>query len=155
MPDRTETLWRQLRGVRAQERTRFLFFAALATLISLAQTIGLAGSEALFLAHFGASLLPITFIAAALVTVFGSMLYAARVGVVRNDRLFVQMLSGAAIVLGGAGVAVQAGASWMLPVLFCSFYLTQAVFVNHLWTFTGDYFDTVASKRLIPLLTIL
>ena len=34
MPDRTETLWRQLRGVRAQERKRFRFFASLATLIS-------------------------------------------------------------------------------------------------------------------------
>ena len=42
----------------------------------------------------------------------------------------------------------------MLPVLFCFYYLTQAVFVNHLWTFTGDFFDIVQSKRLIPLFTI-
>jgi len=154
MPARNEVFWRHLPGVRTRERTRFLFFAGLATLVSLAQTMGLAGSEALFLGHYGAAKLPQTFIAAAVVTVFGSMMYAARVGVVRNDGLFVQMLAGAAIALAAAAAAVEAGHFFVLPALFCFFYLTQAVFVNHLWTFTGDYFDTVSSKRLIPLFTI-
>jgi HEAT repeat protein len=140
--------------VRTGERSRFLFFAGLATLVSLAQTLGLAGSEALFLAHYGAARLPQTFIAAAFVTVLGSMMYAARVGLVRNDRLFVQMLVGAAIALTAAAAALEAGHVFVLPALFCFFYLTQAIFVNHLWTFTGDYFDTVASKRLVPLFTI-
>jgi HEAT repeat protein len=154
MTARSELFWRQLPGVRTRERSRFLFFAGLATLISLAQTLGLAGSEALFLGHYGAAKLPQTFIAAALVAVLGSMMYAVRVGVVRNDRLFVQMLSGAAIALAVAAAAVRAGHLFPLPALFCFFYLTQAVFVNHLWTFTGDYFDTVSSKRLIPLFMI-
>ena len=154
MTAQTEVFWRQLPGVRMRERSRFLFFAGLATLISLAQTLGLAGSEALFLGHYGADELPQTFIAAAVVTVLGSMMYAARVGVVRNDGLFVQMLAGAAIALAAAAAAVGAGHLFVLPALFCFFYLTQAVFVNHLWTFTGDYFDTVSSKRLIPLFTI-
>lgn len=154
MPAQTEVLWRQLPGVRTRERSRFLFFAGLATLISLAQTLGLAGTEALFLGHYGAAKLPQTFIAAAVATVLGSMVYAARVGVVRNDGLFVQMLAGAAIALAAAAAAVEAGHLFVLPALFCFFYLTQAVFVNHLWTFTGDYFDTVSSKRLIPLFTI-
>jgi HEAT repeat protein len=154
MTAQTEVFWRQLPGVRTRERSRFLFFAGLATLISLAQTLGLAGSEALFLGHYGAAKLPQTFIAAAVVTVLGSMIYAARVGVVRNDGLFVQMLAGAAIALAAAAAAIEAGHLFVLPALFCFFYLTQAVFVNHLWTFTGDYFDTVSSKRLIPLFTI-
>jgi len=154
MPDRTEALWRKLPGVRTTERSRFIFFAGVATLISLAQTLGLAGTEALFLARYGAEMLPVTFIAAALVTVFGSMVYASRVGVERNDDLFVQMLLGGAIALGAATFALASGRDTVLPALFCFFYLTQAVFVNHLWTFTGDYFDTVASKRLIPLFTV-
>ena len=110
MPAQTEVLWRQLPGVRMQERPRFLFFAGLATLISLAQTMGLVGSEALFLAHYGAAKLPQTFVAAALVTVFGSMIYAARVGVARNDSLFVQMLAGASVALGS--MASHAGCRW-------------------------------------------
>ncbi|MFQ5417444.1 MAG: HEAT repeat domain-containing protein, partial [Myxococcota bacterium] len=154
MPDRTESLWRLLPGVRTQERPRFLFFAGLATLISLAQTLGLAGTEALFLARYGAALLPITFIAAALFTVLGSMVYAARVGTERNDGLFVRMLLLAAAALAGSAAALQYGFDPVLPILFCLFYLTQALFVNHLWTFSGDFFDTVASKRLVPLFTI-
>jgi HEAT repeat protein len=154
MATRAEVFWRQLPGVRTQERSRFLFFAGLATLISLAQTLGLTGAESLFLAHFGAANLPLTFVAAALFTVLGSMVYAARVGVQRNDGLFVQMLAIAAVALAASAVAIGLGELIILPGLFCFFYLTQAVFVNHLWTFTGDYFDTVASKRLIPLFTI-
>jgi bilin biosynthesis protein len=154
MPDQTEAFWRQLPGVRSRERTRFLFFAGLATLISFAQTLGLASSEALFLAHFGAKWLPVAFIAAAVTTVLGSMMYAVRVGVERNDRLFVAMLAGSAVLIGAAAVAVGTGANFVLPGLFCFYYLSQAVFLNHLWTFTGDFFDTVQSKRLIPLFTI-
>jgi HEAT repeat protein len=154
MPAQTEVFWRQLPGVRSRERTRFLFFASLATLISLAQTLGLAGSEALFLAHFGARWLPLAFIGAAILTVFGSMLYAVRVGTERNDKLFAVMLAGSAVALGISSLAVGAGWTFMLPALFCFYYLSQAVFVNHLWTFTGDFFDTVQSKRLIPLFTI-
>jgi HEAT repeat protein/ATP/ADP translocase len=154
MSDQTEAFWRQLPGVRTLERSRFLFFAGLATIISLAQTLGLTGAEALFLAHYGAAGLPRTFVAAALVTVLGSMVYAARVGVVRNDGLFTRMLGGAAIILVAATAAIATGHLIVLPGLLCFFYLTQAVFVNHLWTFTGDYFDTVASKRLIPLFPI-
>ena len=154
MPAQTEVFWRQLPGVRSQERKRFLFFAGLATLISFAQTLGLASSEALFLAHFGAKWLPVAFIGAALTTVLGSMMYAVRVGAVRNDGLFVSMLVGSALLIGVAAIAVGAGHHVVLPGLFCFYYLSQAVFVNHLWTFTGDFFDTVQSKRLIPLFTI-
>jgi len=154
MPAQTEVFWRQLPGVRSRERRRFLFFAGLATLISLAQTIGLASTEALFLARFGARWLPVAFIGAAITTVLGSMIYAVRVGAVRNDGLFVAMLAGSAVLIGGSAVAVGVGHDIVLPGLFCFYYLSQAVFVNHLWTFTGDFFDTVQSKRLIPLFTI-
>ena len=45
----TNLFWRLFPDVRQQERPRFLFFAGLAALVSLAQTLGLTGSEALFL----------------------------------------------------------------------------------------------------------
>jgi HEAT repeat protein len=154
MPAQTEVFWRQLPGVRSRERKRFLFFAGLATLISIAQTLGLASSEALFLVQFGAEWLPVAFIGAALTTVLGSMMYAVRVGAQKNDWLFVVMLAGSAVVIGVTAIAVGAGHYFVVPGLFCFYYLSQAVFVNHLWTFTGDFFDTVQSKRLIPLFTI-
>lgn len=149
-----ELFWRLFPDVRPQERPRFLFFAALATLVSLAQTLGLAGAEALFMSKLRASLLPYAFIGASIATVLGSVLYAARVGSARNDSLFVQMLTGAGAALAVASALVQGGPGWIPGFLFCFWFVTQAIFVSHLWTFTADYFDASASKRLIPLLTI-
>jgi len=154
MRARAELFWRLLPDVRIGERSRFLFFAGLFTLISLAQTVGLAGSEALLLGTLGARALPRTFLFASLVTVAGSIGYAVLVGRLRNDDLFMGMLIGAAMLLGAGAIFAGAGSSGALLALVCLFYLTQAVFLNHFWTFSGDYFDTLASKRLVPLFTI-
>jgi len=154
MARRGEFFWRLLRDVRPGERSRFLFFSGLLALISLAQTLGLAGSEALFLAEFGAAGLAPAFIAASIATVFLSMVYAVCVGATRNDVLFVGMLiaTGSMLVLAALGVA--AGDIWIVPVLFCIWYSAEAIFTNHFWTFSGDYFGTLSSKRLVPLFTI-
>ena len=59
------TLARKLRllpAVRPAERDRFGFFFLLAAILSVAQTLGLAGTEALFLKRLGADHLPIAFI---------------------------------------------------------------------------------------------
>jgi ATP/ADP translocase len=156
MGGKGEIVWRLLPAVRPAERSRVVFFTALLTLISAAQTLGLAGSEALLLAEIGAGRLPEIFIAASLVTVLGSVVYAARVGHSRNDRLLARMLVGAAVALAAGGAAAGAGVAvaLVLPGLFCLFYLTQAVFLNHFWTFSGDYFDTLASKRLFPVFVV-
>ncbi|MFI5217727.1 MAG: HEAT repeat domain-containing protein, partial [Candidatus Limnocylindria bacterium] len=154
MRARAELFWRLLPDVRSGERTRFLFFAGLFTLIGFAQTVGLAGSEALLLGELGAAALPATFIFASLATVAGSIGYAALVGRLRNDHLFIGMLLLSAALLGAGAALAGAGVVPALIGLVCLFYLTQAVFLNHFWTFSGDYFDTLASKRLVPLFTI-
>lgn len=149
----TDLFWRPL-DVRIQERSRFLFFVGLATVISLAQTLGLTGAEALFMAQLGAEYLPATITGGSIATVLSSMVYAARVGNARNDSLFIQMLIGAGCILAAATAGLAAGLPWVSTFLICFFFVTQAIFVSHLWTFTADYFDTVASKRLLPLFTI-
>ena len=148
------SLWSLLPGVRPRERGRFLFFAALSALLSLALTVGLVGAEALFLARVGVALLPHTFVAAALTTVGGTLLYALWVGRTRNDSYFIVILliTAALLALGTLGVWLRLTA--VLPALFCLYFLAQAVFLNHFWTFTWDYFDTPATKRLFPLLAI-
>jgi HEAT repeat protein len=150
----TNLFWRLFPDVRLQERSRFLFFAGLAALVSLAQTLGLTGAEALFLAEVGIEYLPITIICGSISTVLGFVMYAMRVGEVRNDGFFAQMLVGAAIVLTAAATGIWLQVPGVSIFLICFFFVTQAIFVNHLWTFTADYFDTVSSKRLVPLLTI-
>jgi hypothetical protein len=123
-------------------------------LLSAAQTMGLTGSEALLLARLGPARLPEAFVAAALVTVVGSLLYASKVGVLRNDRLFIGMLIGSAAVLAAAAPGALTGQPIVLIGLCCAFYLTEAVFINHFWTFSGDFFDTLTSKRLFPVFTV-
>jgi CRP-like cAMP-binding protein len=150
----TNLFWRWFPDVRLQERPRFLFFLGLAALISLAQTLGLTGAEALFLADAGIEYLPITIIGGSISTVIGFVLYATRVGEVRNDGFFVQLLIGAAIALAAATTGIWLEIPGVSIFLLCFFFVTQAIFVNHLWTFATDYFDTVASKRIVPLLTI-
>ena len=71
--------WRLLPAVRPRERGRFLFFASLSALIVLAQTLGLTGSEALFLAEVGPKSLPTAFILASLLAVAGRTGEAAHV----------------------------------------------------------------------------
>ena len=147
-------LWRLFPDVRFPERSRFLFFAGLAALVSLAQTLGLTGAEALFLVEVGIEYLPITIIGGSTSTVLGFVLYAMRVGDIRNDGFFVQMLVGAAIALTAATIGIWLQVPGVSIFLICFFFVTQAIFINHLWTFTADYFDTVSSKRLVPLFTI-
>ena len=148
------SLWRLLPGVRRGERGRFLFFAALVALLNMALTVGLVGVEALFLARVGIALLPHTFVIAALTTVLGTLVYAIWVGRARNDSYFIVILLIAAGLIAVGTVGAGLGWTWILPALFCLYFLGQAVIVNHFWTFTWDYFDTPASKRLFPLLAI-
>jgi HEAT repeat protein len=147
-------LWRLLPGVFPPERPRFLFFLSLSGLIVFSQTIGLATAEALFLARVGVVHLPLAFVLASAVTVAGSLAYAWVVGRRRNDLLFIQILLFSGGGLAVLGLAVRYRLPWAPAALICAFYLTNAVFLNHFWTFAGDYFDILANKRLFPLFQI-
>jgi HEAT repeat protein len=143
--------WRIFPDVRRHERERFLFFAALSTLITAAQTVGLAGSDALFLSNFGPEALPWAFILASVVSVAGALGYAFLVGRVRNDSLYIGVLAGTAVLLLLGVHWMAPSKNWLLVGFFCAFYLTQSVFLTiHFWTFAADYFDTLSSKRVFP-----
>ncbi|MEB2344305.1 MAG: cyclic nucleotide-binding domain-containing protein [Deltaproteobacteria bacterium] len=149
-----EAPWRLVPAVRRAERERFAWFAAFGGLLTLAQTMGLAGAEALFLARLGAARLPATFVLASAVTVGASLLYALRVGRARNDRVLAELAFAAALGVGGAAAALWLGQEAALPALLCVYFAAQAVLTSHYWTFAGDCFDTLAAKRLVPLLTV-
>jgi HEAT repeat protein len=154
-PQRDGIIWRLFPDVRRRERERFVFFALLSGLITLAQTIGLAGSDALFLSGPGPQALPATFILASAVSVTGSLAYALVVGRVRNDKLYALLLVGsAAVLLAGVPFALI-GARWVLYGFFVAAYATQGVLLYlHYWTFATDYFDTLSSKRVFPYLVV-
>jgi HEAT repeat protein len=146
-----EALFRLFPAVRPAERGRFLLFFGLLALVTLAQTVGLVGAETIFLARLGSRALPPAFVAAACATVLASLAYAVAVGRARNDALFSLLLAGAGVLLAGGAFASALRLGFAPPLLFAAFFVTQAVFMNHYWTFAGDFFDTLASKRLFPL----
>lgn len=147
--------WRLMPSVRAPEQDRFLFFFQLSAFLTLAQTLGLAGSEALFLERVGPSALPLAFVLAPIATVLGCLGYAAIVGRIRNDVLFCGLLASASVALAAAALLVYINVPGILYVVFCAAYLAQAVLISlHFWTFAADFFDTLQSKRLYPYLAV-
>jgi CRP-like cAMP-binding protein/HEAT repeat protein len=64
------------------------------------------------------------------------------------------MLLVAATLLAVVGTAAAWGSPWAFAVLICLFWLYRAVFLVHYWTFAGDHFDTLSSKRLFPLFAV-
>ncbi len=145
---------RLLPALRRGERRRAAFFVTLLGLVSLAQTLGLAGSEALFLARVGIEFLPGALVFAAGVTVLGSLAYAAVVGRARNDRLFIVLLLAVALALAALTALSLQGLDAAPWLLFAVYWIGQAIFLNHFWTFAADYFDTLSSKRLFPLFVV-
>lgn len=146
-----------LTSVRRQEQNRFLFFFSLAALLSMGQTLGLVGSESLLLATLGANVLPQVYILASLITVLSSLAYATGVDSSRNDNYFVRILLTLSSCIGIVGLL-----AWLFPAfqsqawvtLICLYYANLAICTNHFWTFTGDFFDTISSKRLFPLFAV-
>ncbi|MFN8608275.1 MAG: cyclic nucleotide-binding domain-containing protein [Vulcanimicrobiota bacterium] len=140
--------------VRAPEMARFGFFLTLSLLLNLAQTVGLVLTESLLLAHHGPAALPLSFLIAAVTTVVGSLLYALGVHRAKNDRYFIRLLAGLSLLV----LLAWSGLSRQIPGLYFAlvslFYLSQCILTNHYWTFTGDFFDTLASKRLFPLFVV-
>jgi HEAT repeat protein len=76
------------------------------------------------------------------------------VGRARNGRVLVELLAIAAVAVAASAVALQLDVASAPTALFCLFFATQAVLVSHYWTLAGDFFDTLASKRLVPLFTV-
>ncbi len=144
--------WRLLSDVRPNERGRFGLFALATLLFNLAQTMGLAGSEGLLLSSEGAGALPIALIVAAAVATLASAIYAGLVGQVRNDRVAIGVFGlSATIVLASIPLLDRSITRY---ALFAAFFAIQAVGLIHLRTFAIDYFDTLASKRVFPLLAM-
>ncbi|MFQ5697260.1 MAG: HEAT repeat domain-containing protein [Myxococcota bacterium] len=148
----TGPTWRWWAEVRPAERERVAFFALLLGLVTLAETLGLTAAEALFLSRVGAAELPLAFLLAAPATVIGTLAYALRVDRSRNDRLFLGLLVGGAAILVLASVAVRTAGAWIFPGILCFYFVSFAILMNHYWTFASDFFDTLAAKRLVPLL---
>jgi AAA family ATP:ADP antiporter len=123
-------------------------------LLAAAEAVGLAAADSLFLARVGIAGLPLAFVGAAGAALLASLVYAALVDVHRNDVLFVALLLAGAAALGGVGAAAGLGLAWAWPALLCLFHANRTVLLTHYWTFVGDHFDALSSKRIFGLLAV-
>ncbi len=140
--------------VRATELGRFRFFFALSGLLLVGQTVGSTAAESLLLTRLGVQALPMTMTVASLVTMVGAGLYSRWVGRLRHEQTFLVLLALSALFLGGALVFVRADVNAVYVALFCFNWLSFTLFISHFYTMAGDYFDTLAMKRLLPLFVV-
>ncbi|MBQ7568689.1 hypothetical protein IJT17_07795, partial [bacterium] len=142
-----------LQNVRPHERVRFFTFCSVYGLLSFALTLGMAGSEALFIAKLGMETLPMALVAASLLTVGGSVVYTFMVGRWRNDTLFCLLLAALTALLLALSPFL-ASQHQAIYAVFCIYYLSNAVLTNHFWNWADEYFDATSAKRLFPLFAI-
>ena len=140
--------------VRAVERQRFTAFFFLAALLLAGQAVGGTAAESLLLSRLGVQALPVAMVAASLTTIAGSALYSRWVGRRRHEVSFLLMLTLGMSFLSLTIPLVQARIEAVYIALFCFNWLTFTLYYNHFFTLVGDYFDTLAMKRLVPLFVV-
>ncbi len=110
--------------------------------------------QAAFLQRVGVQYLPWVFISSAACSVLSLFIYSAFADRVSNTHLLIAILavSGAGIVLGLAGLAFGwVGPAYLLLYLVLNAPLMDAYNV-HWATYVNSFYDTQASKRIVPLL---
>lgn len=140
--------------VRAIERQRFGAFFALAALLLAGQAVGGTTAESLLLSRLGVQALPTAMVAASITTILGSTLYSRWVGRRRHETSFLVMLAFGISFLGLSIPLVQARFNPIYIALFCFNWLSFTLYYSHFFTLVGDYFDTLAMKRLLPFFVV-
>jgi HEAT repeat protein len=140
--------------VRSVERQRFASSFTLAALLLAGQAVGGTTAESLLLSRLGVQALPTAMVAASLTTIVGASLYSRWVGRRRNEVSFLIMLALGMTFLGLSIPLVQARSEPVYVALFCFNWLTFTLYYSHFFTLVGDYFDTLAMKRLLPLFVV-
>jgi MFS family permease len=138
-----------------EESSKLLAFITLAALLQAGLAIGIASSDALFLAYLGAEKLPLVYIFLPLVTLSYAPLYSVLLSRLGIDRLFVITL--VFLGLGGVGFGYAFNLlveppAWLL--FACKFYtgLWFIALYTLFWNFADDYFAILDGKRLFGII---
>ena len=142
----------RLLNIREGEGRRTALIYLLYSLSVLGYVWGAPASRALFIEQVGLDSYSFLFVADAVFTLAITLVYTAFVDRVGNARLLaaVCVTTSAALLL--AGLLLVSGPT----VAFYLFYLisqaVRVVFTVQVWSYTADFYDTRAAKRLFPLL---
>ncbi|RPH74765.1 hypothetical protein EHM76_02965, partial [bacterium] len=144
----------RLFNIRQHEWPRLLMLYGMLFIFYAGMTWGETISEASFLRQVGVKYLSLVFFAHALVSIISTSIYAAFVDRIRNDRLLI-VVSCASVVAIGLGVALlemeRFGAAYL--TLYVLARVIRTIFILHWWTYVNGFYDTQASKRVVPVLS--
>lgn len=145
----------QVFNIRPQEWARFLVLYAISLLFFTGITWGETIIEAAFLhePNLGVQQLPLVFTLHAIVQIITTAAYVAVVDRVRNDRLLIIIAAFSALSVGlGIVLLVAQQEALAYLTLYVLVRVIRGVFTLHWWTYVSDFYDTQASKRIVPVL---
>ena len=140
--------------VRSSELHRFRFFFVLAGLLMASQATAMTVCESLLLSRLGIEALPYSVLAASALTMGCSYLYSQRVGRARHESTMLILIGLAVLVVGLSFPLVLARYKAAYVGIFAFHFVTFSLFSGHLQALANDYFDTLASKRVMPLVGV-
>ena len=110
--------------------------------------------ESLLLSRMGIEALPYSVLIASALTMFCNYLYSRWVGKRRHEHSLLVLLFLAVLVIAVFAPFVLAGWKSAYVGIFAFHFVTFSLFTGHLQTLSTDYFDTLAAKRIMPLIRI-
>ncbi|MFQ5894457.1 MAG: Npt1/Npt2 family nucleotide transporter [Nitrospinota bacterium] len=144
-------------NVRREEWERLGLHFSLYFLLGVQFVLGLSTSESLFLAEVGPRFLPYMYILNAFLVIAVSSVYVMFADKVENGPLFVGVLACFLLALLGVRLLIALGIAaygipLAYPLLYSLYVAFTAIVVTHFGAFLSDYYDTLESKRLFPLI---
>lgn len=140
--------------IRSSEAHRFRFFFLLAGLIMASQSTAMTVCESLLLSRLGIEALPYSVLAASALTMVCSFIYSKRVGRIRNEYMLLILIAISVTVILSSIPLVLAKSKAAYVGIFAFHFVTFTVFTGHLQALADDYFDTLAAKRIMPLVGV-
>jgi AAA family ATP:ADP antiporter len=139
-------------GIRPGEASRVVWLVAHSLFVGLFSAFFLTSANALFLARFEISYLPIAYIAAALVGYVALMLFSRLLKAVPLPRALVVNLAFLLVVAAALWLAALASASrWVAFLLFVWVGPAFSLLALGYWALAGRLFDLRQGKRLFAL----
>lgn len=140
--------------IRKSEENRFRYFLGLAALLFASQSSAMTVCESLLLSRLGIQALPYSVLLASGLTMISSYLYSRWVGRHRHEDSLLYLIGIAVVIVLGSIPFVLAGSEIAYVMIFGFHFVTFTIFAGHLQALAGDYFDTLASKRVLPLIGV-
>jgi HEAT repeat protein len=150
-----ERLFGKIFNIRSNEWSRFLVLYGIALLFFTGITWGETIIEAAFLhqAGLGVQQLPLVFTLHAIVQIISTAAYVAVADRVSNSRLLILIsaISALSVAVGLFMLEIRQEVLGYLA-LYVLVRVIRGVFTLHWWTYVSDFYDTQASKRIVPVL---